>query len=279
LEYSNPLPKEGINTSQTSPLKELLLLTSGLLILLVLGIMLLSQVTNKLAHYIPFTAEVSLTFTVLPDLAEQDSDMQIYLQSLADQLAKAQNLPVDISVTIHYIDTDTVNAMATLAGHIFIFRGLLEKLGSENALAMVLAHEVSHIHHRHPIQTLGRNAVITLALSSIGFATADAGNIIGSAGLLTALSFSREQEQTADFTALLSLEKYYGHVNGATDLFRILHKEQQLAPNITFLRSHPLDEDRIKSIKANILKHGWGMTGSLTPFPQHIQQYLTAHQG
>jgi len=227
LKYSNPLPEEGINTTQTHPLKELLILTSGLLALIIVSVLILGALADTLAKYIPFQAEVAISQSMLTSWDDQEGEVQTYLQGLADRLATAQHMPKHMQVTIHYVDDKTVNAMATLGGHIVMFRGLLSKLNSENAVAMVLAHEIAHIQHRHPIQTLSRGAIISIALSALGVSAGDAKQILGQTGLITALTFSRHQEQVADFTALQSLENLYGHVHGATDLFETIIQEEK----------------------------------------------------
>ena len=274
------MPKEGINTTQTHPLKELLLLTSSLIVFVVVGVLVLGLLADKFAQYIPFETEVEWSATLVPKRNEQNGDVQAYLQALANDLAKAQNLPKGMRVTIHYIDDETVNAMATLGGHVIMFRGLLEKLNSENTVAMVLAHEIAHIHHRHPIQALSRGAIISIALAAIGITAGDTGSILSNTGLLTALTFNRHQEQVSDFTALQSLENYYGHINGAIDLFTVLMAEKSAsAPHITFLSTHPLDETRIQNIRKYAKQKGWSSSGKLTPLPDDIKKsLLKAHE-
>ncbi len=49
------------------------------------------------------------------------------------------------------LDTDEINAMATPGGHIFVSKGLIRCTDSEDALAAVLAHEISHIQLKHSI--------------------------------------------------------------------------------------------------------------------------------
>ena len=46
-------------------------------------------------------------------------------------------------MTVHAVQDPTVNAFATLGGHVFVFTGLVDSLDSENGLAMVLAHELA----------------------------------------------------------------------------------------------------------------------------------------
>lgn len=49
------------------------------------------------------------------------------------------------------LDTDEINAMATPGGHIFVSKGLIRSTNSEDSLAAVIAHEISHIQLKHSI--------------------------------------------------------------------------------------------------------------------------------
>ncbi len=277
MKYSNPLPPEGINTTAEHPLKEFALLTGALIALVVAFVAVVGLFTEKFAPYIPFKTEVSIANTLAHSIPDGDDEVETWLQHLADKLAAAQGMPEGISVTVHYVDNGTVNAMASLGGHIIMFRGLMEKLGSENAIAMVLGHEIAHIRYRHPIQKLGRSAVISLALTAIGFSANDAGGILGDTGLLTELSFSRSQEQQADDAALQSLDHCYGHVNGATELFETLMKEEpETLLRTPLFSSHPLTEKRVDHLKAFARAHGWPLKGKLVPLPRSIRERFAA---
>merc|ERR1711879_567360 len=73
---------------------------------------------------------------------EAEAETEAALTQLLNQLTDNKALPV----RVHYLaDQDMPNAFATLGGHIFITRGLLDSVESENGLAMVLAHEYGHI--------------------------------------------------------------------------------------------------------------------------------------
>ena len=50
-------------------------------------------------------------------------------------LANAADLPDDMILTAHIMDSDMLNAFATMGGHIVVMRELLEALPSENVLA------------------------------------------------------------------------------------------------------------------------------------------------
>ena len=69
-----------------------------------------------------------------------------------------------MAVTVHYDPAGTVNAFATAGGNLVFYRGLLERMPHENALAMVVAHEIAHVLHRDPLAALGGGVASTVAL-------------------------------------------------------------------------------------------------------------------
>ncbi|MDX1514311.1 MAG: M48 family metallopeptidase, partial [Gammaproteobacteria bacterium] len=158
LEYSNPKLPEHINTSRDHPLKEFAILTGGVLLALLAAIVILVLSADYLTRYIPFRYEQGLARSIEASF-DKPHPFENVLKPLGTRLAEAMALPPDIEVTVHYVDEDAVNAFATFGGHVVIYRGLVDRLESENALAMVLAHEIAHVKHRHPIRTLGRGAV------------------------------------------------------------------------------------------------------------------------
>lgn len=187
------------------------------------------------------------------------------------------DLPEDLTVTLHYIDDDMVNAFATLGGNIFFFRGLLQQVPDENTLAMVMAHEIAHVKLRHPIKSLGRGIVVGTVVSL--FSAAAGGEILnlvlGETGLLTALKFSREQEENADREALIAVQALYGHTQGATALFDILlNSEEPDARPAEFFSSHPHSENRIETVNEQALEQGWSIVGRLTPLPTEFKSWL-----
>ncbi len=254
MKYSNPQIPEGINTSRQHPLKEFFLLTAGVAAVVVAAVLLLGYLADTFAYRIPFSIEKRIAdgrflkpLTAKKTTAPQ---MTAYLNALAGKLSAAQNLPEDMTITVHYVDDAMVNAFATLGGNVILFRGLLEKLPNENALAMVLAHEIAHIKHRDPVRSIGRGVVIGLVLSmvsaTLGNAVTD--QLLSGGGMLTVLHYSRDQENAADETALNALRVLYGHVDGAADLFAVLEKAGAGSLQVEFFSSHPLTQKRIERI-------------------------------
>ncbi len=280
MEYSNPKIPEGINTTDEHPLKEFFILSVGVLGLIFTAVIILSLLAETLAVYVPFETEQDLIpemWTQIEPEIESETSKQTreYLQSLSDRLAVHMQLPEKMEITVHYVEEDIVNAFATIGGHIFIYQGLLDELHSENALAMVIAHEMAHVYHRHPIIAMGRGVVIGLLLSAISGASSDlfVGQVINETGMIALLNFNRDQERKADITALNAINGMYHHVAGTNDLFKALmqaHDPDELEPPV-FLSTHPLTQERIDDLIKYAQEKGWDTDTELTPIPQDLR--------
>ena len=280
MKYSNPQIPEGINTSKEHPLKEFVLLTAGVAAVVVATVLLLGYLADTFAYRIPFSVEKNIVDSrPLKELTEKKPaapQMSAYLNELAAKLAAAQHLPKDMTITVHYVNDEMVNAFATLGGNVIMFRGLLEKLPNENALAMVLAHEIAHIKHRDPIRSMGRGVVIGLVLSMV---SATLGNtvtdkMLAGGGMLTVLHYSRDQENAADETALDALRAIYGHLDGASDLFTVLEKASAGLPQAEFFSSHPLTQKRIERIQASAATLRTAQKPQLQPLPAGFATWM-----
>jgi predicted Zn-dependent protease len=161
------------------------------------------------------------------------------LQDLALKLAKNMNAPNDMPLHVSIIKESEKNAFATR--YIFVTDGLLKSVESENALAMVLAHETAHIKNRDPIISLAANAAFSF-ITAVIFG-ADAGFFEKS---IASSSFSREQEERADKDALLALQNHYGHTLAAEEFFQKILKDEKFS--MEFLSSHPNTQKRIEYI-------------------------------
>lgn len=267
-EYSNPKPKEGINYTKEHPLKEFSQLLIGVAVLTVAVVVSLNFLAGYFVRYIPFEFEKKMVADVA-FLKVEENPQQQYLQELADRLSAHMALPQGMSVTVHYSNTDTVNAFATVGGNLFFFQGLINELESEDALATVMAHEIAHIKHRHPIVALGKGVTLAALMAFVsGASGSQAGDwLIGSSVDLGLLKFSRDQESESDASAARALAAEYGHIGGAKELFELfegieadIHDEKKSVLKEMF-RSHPYSNERWQAIKVLAMEQGWSNSG------------------
>jgi len=162
----------------------------------------------------------------------------------------------------HVVDMKEPNAFALPGGHIYVSRGLLALMNSEDELAAVLGHEIGHVAGRHSAkqQTKSRGWIPLQILAGIGGAAASTvspglgGAIAGIGQLPAALvlaSYSRKQEKEAD-----RLGQQYAAAEGwnpaaLSDTMDALTRDQELAggrdPNqMSFFDSHPSSPERAR---------------------------------
>jgi len=274
LEYENPKIPEGINTTDEHPLKGFLILLVATAVLLLILSFALAFSGSWMAGRIPYATEAKMIEKVSFEMSgkSESSDpsqtmlVETYLQKQVDQLASYMDLPAEMQLTANYYDADVVNAFATLGGNLVFYRGLLESLPNENALSMLIAHEIAHVKLRHPIKSLGRGMAVSIGLSMVTGNT-DGVQLLGNSGLYTMLHFSRRMERASDAEALSAVYRRYGHLNGARSLFEAIQAERDGDEPAEFFSSHPLDQDRLAAIEEIAKVNGWPVSGQITEIP------------
>lgn len=269
MRYENPRIPEGINVSPRHPLKEFASLSLWALALLLILAVTAVLLGGFLGRHMPFSWEKGLADAVL-EFSADDPDVEQALQDLADRLAGRMDLPAGMTITIHYVDQPVVNAAATIGGHIFVFRGLLARMPHENALAMLLGHEIAHVRNRDVAAGLGSGALVTLiAVAVTGRPSGLVDRIADGTGLLVLLRFGRDAERAADRDGLAALAGLHGHIGGAEDLYQVLAQSSDPSgqPIPEMLQSHPLTEDRRTAIAELAEDRGWRRDGPLTALP------------
>lgn len=275
MSYENRLPPEGINVSRKNVALEMLSLLFGFGVILVSLAAFLYVAGGFLASYIPFRWEVRLVEN-FPGLGGGHDDPRSQtLQRMADELVKGIELPEGMSFKVQYVDDDEVNAYATLGGIIRLHRGLLDQLHSENAIGMVLAHEMAHIINRDPAQAMGGRLLVTVVVNSLlGVVGLDGfEGMVGTTSSLTLLSFSREDERQADIMGLRLVGRHYGHMGGVAEVFeKLAAYEAKVGISVPeFMASHPETAARNNVLREEAQKMELPLDGTLTPVPASLR--------
>jgi len=274
-----PVP-EGINTTKVSHLREFIVLSFGLILLLTITVILLSLLTDQLVRYIPVKTEYKLfSFTHAIARPSQDpgsaqSRVEQYLSKLIDRLQKGRQGDKQ-PFTVAVMDDPMPNAFALPGGHIVVTSSLFRHIQSENGLAMVLGHEMGHQYARHPLRSMGRGVVVLLAIAV--FTGTDGSEMIksmvDSTVELGLLKFDRDQERAADDTAVSLLQRVYGHAGGADEFFQSIQKLEVKTgknPLPGFMKTHPTTQERINHLQAIVDRTG---KAKLVELPDFVKNY------
>lgn len=207
-----------------------------------------------------------------------------YVKGIGEKIAVAAGLPGQCTFTL--ISSEVVNAFAVPGCYIYITRGLLAIMNSEDELASVLGHEVGHITADHSGGRQTRGALAGLGAIAVGVLTGSGqlAQLAGQVGQLYTLSYSRNQEFEADDRGVSYLLGAGYNLYASTDMLKALGTNDALNARISnraasevpaWARTHPLTADRVTRAAARAQAAG-GQRG--TPVPR-ARPYLLAING
>lgn len=204
-----------------------------------------------------------------------DPAMQDYVSKVGRMVAGRARRKFDYK--FHYVPEDSlVNAFALPGGHVFIGKGLIQLMESEDELASVLGHEIEHIDNYHCVERYQLKAhTKDLPLAELLTLPVE----------LFQAGYGKEQELEADRDGTWLAVKAGYSPQGAIHMFETfgrLHREYVLkaespdqelskvaiAGIVGYFRSHPLPEERISQIERIIVRNKW---------PNHAERALRQH--
>lgn len=181
------------------------------------------------------------------------------VEEVGGKIAEASERP-QLPWTFRVLDDPAVNAFALPGGYVYVTRGLLTHLNSEDELAAVIGHEAGHVTARHGAvklrktnvarRSVGVFRVIDPGLQHIG------GFAAGVAGLAL-LKYSRDDEYQADDLALRYVEATGYDPAGVPEVFTVLSSVADSEGRVpSWLSTHPEPELRQQRVTQKLGKPG-----------------------
>lgn len=164
-------------------------------------------------------------------------------------LAQAQKDRPDVSFRVRVIDSPELNAFSIPGGYIYLYRGLLDKLGTDDdALACVIGHEAAHVVRRHVVKSISdsENKAFLVNLATVFSRSNAVGQVGGTLFELDQLHYSRTAEYEADRWG----EKFAYNAgydpSGMIRTFQIFEAQEKKEGGASpYARDHPISENRI----------------------------------
>jgi predicted Zn-dependent protease len=157
----------------------------------------------------------------------------------------------------------SVNAFALPGGYLGVHLGLISVVNTQDELASVMAHELSHVTQRHIARSIGDQARMTpwligaMILGMLAASKSAQGAqavIVGGQAMAaqSQLNFSRDMEREADRIGYGVMSEAGFDTHGFVTMFGKLQQAAGLNDSGAFpyLRSHPLSSERIADMQA-----------------------------
>jgi Zn-dependent protease with chaperone function len=181
-------------------------------------------------------------------------------QRVLQQLAPAFG---DSQFHVKVLSASTLNAFAVNDGTLYVTSGLVDHV-NDDELAAALAHEMAHVHLRHPEQRVvtQRGSVAALAVFEVAQSVRTSGETLRNALSRTLLDqasgglfmvYQRSQEFEADARALDLLRQSSipaGSLLSLLNRLESLLDEKDAAAPATWARSHPTATDRRERVQS-----------------------------
>jgi predicted Zn-dependent protease len=211
--------------------------------------------TEYAAPWLPYSLQAKLGETVFEELVADKDECHgkrglEAINTLANNLAQAAGYEHEI--TVHIIEGGPVNAFTLPGGILVFYSDLIDQAKDSSQVAGVLAHEIGHVVHHHPIKGIARQYGIDLLAKLVSGGYSDLLTTLSSGGgVLLAMRNGRAFEREADATGVALLEKLEVRADGVAGFFEELLKKEPkdaaLAAGIW--SSHPPTQERIDATK------------------------------
>lgn len=181
-----------------------------------------------------------------------------YVNRIGQNLVR--NSDAKVPFTIKILDTDEVNAMALPGGYFYVNSGLILACDSEDELAGVMAHEISHVIAHHAARNMTRMNYAQIGMVPLmiftqgtwtGYGIYEAAQL---AIPVTFLEFSRTCEAEADYLGVQWMYKAGYDPQGMVSIFEKLDALQKHRPGAISkaFQDHPATPDRIAAVEQEI---------------------------
>ncbi len=193
-----------------------------------------------------------------------DPRLQAYVQRIGEKLA-AKSHRSDLIYRFTVLDSSEVNAFALPGGYIYITRGLLAYLNSEDELAAVLSHEIGHVTARHSVRQISASTAANLGYTLGALLVPELQNR-GVSDLFNTLStallrgYGREHELEADRLGAQYLAGTGRNPEAMLDVVGVLKNQEQFEIQLAkeenreprvyhgVFATHPDNDERLKTV-------------------------------
>lgn len=191
----------------------------------------------------------------------RDAALNARVRTIGERIVRASGnpeLPPAEQWEFVVFDDDQINAFAMPGGKVGFYTGMLNIMGSDDEIAVVMGHEIAHVAAKHGNERVSRQLLTSFTAVGLGFAVRNQSEELQQAiylayGLGTtlgvALPFSRQDEREADEIGLIYSSRAGYDPRASITFWEKMGTLSKGAPP-EFLSTHPSYGTRINHLRA-----------------------------
>jgi metalloendopeptidase OMA1, mitochondrial len=215
-------------------------------------------------NLLSLSQEMELGLTAFEQIKQEmpiskDPALNALVQRVGNRISAVADLP-GAQWEFVVFESEQANAFCLPGGKVGIYTGILPITANEAGLATVIGHEVAHAVARHGAERVSEALLLQTGGGILGATLSGSDPTVQAAaatayGLGTALGrelpHSRKQESEADYIGLLYMARAGYDPEEAVRFWERFAEVSRQAGGATpwFLRTHPLDQDRIAQLQ------------------------------
>lgn len=158
----------------------------------------------------------------------------------------------EFSYDFHVIDSPEINAFCLPGGHIFVYTGLRKVVKTDDELAAVIAHEITHAEEHHyakaSAKANGRGTLLAVGSILLGIPPA-LGQALSIGSDAMTQKYSRSNEYQADREGLARMERAGFDPNAMMRVLQRLSNEDDTDSSFQWMSDHPEGKKRVAAIE------------------------------
>ena len=179
--------------------------------------------------------------------------VQDWVQRIGARLAKVSD--PQFEYTFHVIDSPEINAFCLPGGHVYVYTGLRKVVKTDDELAAVLAHEITHAEEHHYAKQSSksgkRSTLLTIGSILLGL-PGIAQAAVGIVDQSLSARYSRDQEYEADHDGLLRMKKAGFDGEAMVNVLQRLANEDDTSGIDRWMSDHPEGKKRVVAVQKEL---------------------------
>ena len=173
-----------------------------------------------------------------------------WVERVGKRLAAVSN--PEFQYDFHVIDSPEINAFCLPGGHVFVYTGLRKVVKTDDELAAVLGHEITHAEEHHyakgSAKANGRGTLLAVGSILLGIPPA-LGQALSIGNDAMTQKYSRSNEYQADREGLARMERAGFDPNAMVTVLQRLSNEDDGDSLMQWMSDHPEGKKRVAAIQ------------------------------